>query len=107
MMQPIQIVALIAAVFFIARVLVLWRSKKINTKSAFFWFLIWAGVLFVAFATPVIDALSRPIGVGRGIDMIVYLSVLCLFYMVFRLYTKIDKLEQEITRLVREIALKK
>ncbi|MEM3154014.1 MAG: DUF2304 domain-containing protein [Candidatus Woesearchaeota archaeon] len=107
MMQPIQIVALLVAVIHIARLLALWKNKKIPGKTALLWFFIWAAVLFVVFFTPVIDALSRPIGVGRGIDMVVYLSVLALFYFVFQLHMKIDKLEKEITRLVREIALKK
>lgn len=107
MMQPIQIVALVIAVIHIARLLALWKGRKVPGKTALVWFFIWAAVLFVVFFTPVIDALSRPIGVGRGIDMVVYISILMLFYMVFQLHMKIDKLEHEITRLVREIALKK
>jgi hypothetical protein len=107
MMQPIQIVALVVAVVHIARLLSLWKGRKIPGKTALLWFLIWAAVLFVVFFTPVIDALSRPIGVGRGIDMVVYISILILFYFTFQLNMKIDKLEREITRLVREISLKK
>ena len=107
MMQPIQIVALVVAVIHIARVLVLWKKHKIPGRTTLFWFLIWFAVLVVVFATPFIDALSRPIGVGRGIDMVVYIAVLILFYMVFQLNMKIDKLEREITKLVREISLKK
>jgi hypothetical protein len=107
MMQPIQIVALVIAVIHIARLLSLWKSRKIPGKTALLWFLIWFAVLFIVFFTPVIDALSRPIGVGRGIDLVVYISILILFYMVFQLNMKIDKLEREITKLVREISLKK
>ncbi len=107
MMQPVQIAALIFAAIHIARILALYKSKKLPLKAAIFWFFVWAMVLVVIFFTPVIDALSRPVGVGRGIDLIVYVSVMVLFYLVFQLSMKIDKLEHEITKLVREIALKK
>lgn len=107
MIQPIQIVAIVVAVIHIARLLSLWKGRKIPGKTALLWFLIWFAVLFVVFFTPVIDALSRPIGVGRGIDMVVYISVLMLFYFIFQLNMKIDKLEREITKLVREISYQK
>jgi len=107
MMQPIQIAALIVAVIHLARIISLWRGSKIPTKAAIFWFFVWFAVLIIVFFTPAIDALSKPIGVGRGIDLVVYIAILGLFYVVFQLYMKIDKLEREITKLVREIALKK
>jgi hypothetical protein len=43
-------------------------------------------------------------GVGRGIDVLVYLSIIFLFYYIFRQSEKINKLEKQITKLVREIA---
>lgn len=107
MIQPIQIAALVFAVIHMARVLVLWRSNKTPGRTALFWFVVWLAVLFVVFLTPVIDALSKPIGVGRGIDLVVYISILVLFFVVFQLNMKVDRLEREITKLVREIALKK
>jgi hypothetical protein len=107
MMQPIQIAALIFAVIHIARLLALWKGKKIPGKSALLWFFVWFAVLVVVFATPVIDALSRPVGVGRGIDLVVYIAIMVLFYMIFQLHMKIDKIEREITKVTRESALKK
>ena len=72
-----------------------------------FWLLIWSAVLLVIFGTPIIDALSKPIGVGRGIDLVVYISIMMLFYIIFQLHMKIDKLERNVTKLVRKIALRK
>ena len=107
MIEPIQIAAVLFAIFHIARILVLLRQDKLPIKAAIFWFLIWFAVLVVIFATPVIDALSRPVGVGRGIDLVVYIGLLVLFYLIFQQNMKIDKLERQITKLVRKIALKK
>jgi hypothetical protein len=46
------------------------------------------------------------LGVGRGIDVLVYLSIILLFYSNFKQTERIEKLEKEITKLVREIAKK-
>jgi hypothetical protein len=106
-LQPIQIAAFAFAAIHIARILALWKTKKLPLRTAVFWFFVWFAVLLVVSITPIIDALSRPIGVGRGIDLIVYISIMLLFYLVFQQNMKIDKLEQDITKVVREKALKK
>jgi hypothetical protein len=36
----------------------------------------------------------------------VYLSVIVLFYMIFRLVVKIESMQQDITKLVRAISMK-
>jgi hypothetical protein len=45
------------------------------------------------------------LGVSRGVDAILYLSVAFLCYLVFRLYAALEKQDQVITRLVSELAL--
>lgn len=107
MIQPIQVIALVVACVHMARVLVLWKRKKLEGKTALFWFLIWSAVLIIAFATPLVNKLSILIGVGRSVDLAMYIALLVLFYLVFQSNMKVNKLEQEITRLVREIALKR
>ncbi len=106
-LQPIQIAAFVFAAIHIARIMALWKTKKLPLKTAVFWFFVWFAVLLIVSVTPIIDALSRPVGVGRGIDLVVYIGIMILFYLVFQQNMKIDKLENEITKLVREIALKK
>jgi hypothetical protein len=49
--------------------------------------------------------LAHLLGIGRGVDLIVYLSLLISFYLIFRLYVALARLEQAITALVRAIAL--
>jgi hypothetical protein len=88
---------------------VIYRAKKGDiTKGEFvFWSVIWLAVIIIAlipsFATPMAEFL----GIGRAVDVMIYLSILVLFYLVFRMYVKLEKTEQEITQLVRKIALKK
>ena len=46
------------------------------------------------------------LGVGRGVDALMYISIVVLFYLIYRLYAKVDTLERQITYIVREIAIR-
>ena len=50
-------------------------------------------------------SLASVFGVGRGVDVIVYISLALLFYIVFRMFVMIEDLRHEITNLIRQIAL--
>ncbi len=106
-MQPIQIVGLIVVAFGILRALMSFKEHKISAKWLVFWLVVWSGVGVVAFVPGVTSQISEPLGVGRGIDLLVYGSILFIFYMIFRIYLRLEALEHNITRLVREIAIKK
>lgn len=70
-----------------------------------FWCVFWSiALVFIWLPTNTIDKLGKVFGVGRGIDVLVYLSIIILFYYIFRQNDKINKLEKQITKLVREIA---
>lgn len=38
--------------------------------------------------------------------MHLYISIVVLFYLIYRLYAKINNLERQITHIVREIAIR-
>lgn len=47
------------------------------------------------------------VGVGRGVDLFFYLTILGLAFMCLLLYSKIRDLESTITNLTRAVAIKK
>ncbi len=51
--------------------------------------------------------LAKKLGVGRGADLIFYLSILTFWYILLHLYIRIRKLEQALTEIVRRQALEK
>jgi hypothetical protein len=48
---------------------------------------------------------AQAVGVGRGADVVVYLAVILLFYVIFRIYLRLDRMERDITVLVRRLAV--
>jgi len=72
------------------------------------WLIFW-GIALVLIWLPAgtLDIFGKFLGVGRGVDVLIYLSIMILFYINLRLNDRIEKLEKNITVLVREIAKKK
>ena len=50
---------------------------------------------------------ANRVGVGRGVDLFFYLSILGLAFMCLLLYSKLRDIESSITTLTRAVAIKK
>ena len=103
-MEFIQIIAIIIAVFAISRILLQVKNSNMTFDSALFWIFIWL-TIFVAVIFPnTMSHLATLTGVGRGVDVLIYISIMVLFYLIYRTYVKMENMEREITKLVRDIA---
>lgn len=107
MIQPVQIAAGIVMLLGIIRAIVLFRNRKLTFAWFAFWIIIWGGIGVMAFIPAVSYMLSQPLGIKRGIDLLIYLSIIVLFYLVFKLFMKVESQSRNITSLVRELALRK
>lgn len=107
MLTSIQIVLLIFILFALSRVVLRMRDKILSTQVAFFWIIVWIAALVGILLPATTSKLAQFFGVGRGVDVIVYISLTLLFYLVFRIYVMIEDLRHEITGIVRHIALQR
>ncbi len=100
-MEPIQIIIALFSLFAYSRIILRFKDKKINNGEFIFWTFIWVGLIVFSLFPQILTLLTKPFGVGRPIDVLVYLGVIALFYLVFKLYVKVDETEKEITKIVR------
>jgi hypothetical protein len=91
--------------FAMSRAYLRFREKSMSFRQFFFWILFWVGAGAVLFYPRNTDELANRLGISRGVDVIVYMSITVLFYLAFRIYAALSKMEREVTRLVRAIAL--
>ena len=59
------------------------------------------GVFFVLFPDTT-TSIAHWVGVNRGADMIFYLAILFLLFLVMKLYSRVRRLEQRFTETVRD-----
>ncbi len=101
----IQIIATIIILIIFYQLVKKFIKDKASLTKIIFWVLFWGiSLIIIWLPKETIDNIGGIFGVGRGIDVLVNLSIILLFYSNFKQTEKIDKLEKEITKLVREIA---
>lgn len=101
-----QILALIIILFFLSRLFWQKRQKRITGGEFIFWMIFWLFALMAIVFIKKIDALVASLGFsGTGIEILFYLAVIVLFYLVFKLRLSIEKMEKNLTKLVRKNAL--
>ena len=105
MFTSIQLILLAIIIFALSRVILRAREKMISPRLAIFWVLIWVAALVGILAPATTTRIASLFGVGRGVDVIVYISLTLLFYLVFRVYVAIEDIRHQITFLIRQIAL--
>ncbi|TAN32757.1 DUF2304 domain-containing protein [Patescibacteria group bacterium] len=101
----IQIFLVIFFVFAMVKVIGRWRGGELSARAAVLWILFWLAGVVVVILPHSTSYFANLLGVGRGVDLAVYLSVALLFFAVFRLTVRIERLNKDITKLTRRTAL--
>ncbi len=101
----IKIIVSIFVLFAISRVWLRYRDGAIGIIGTSLWSLLWLAISWFVWWPSVSDFFAHTLGIGRGVDALVYISVVGLFYGMFRLYVKLEFIEHELTSLVRNLTL--
>ena len=105
MLSLIQIILVAFAVFALARTVVQMRRRHIPFVWGGTLSLVWVATIAVVLLPKTTDLLAARVGIGRGADLVVYVMLVVLLYVVFRLVMRLQSIERDITRLVRHRAL--
>ncbi len=103
-MTLIQIILLLLVIMAIRRLYLKFTSHDISRSEFTAWLILWLAALLVVALPQTASYLAFWMGVGRGSDLVVYLSVLILFYLVFKMVVRLEKIEQQLTMIVRSLA---
>ena len=100
-----QIALILFAVFGIIHAFRQYRGQKVSG----YWFLLfsifWLVVIGAALLPKFTDVLAQVVGVERGADFIAYTAIVALSYSMYRVLVRLEKIRQEITEVVRMIAI--
>lgn len=106
MFTSIQLILLAFSLFALSRVYLRAKERVISPRWALFWSIIFTAALVGTALPQTTTRFASLIGVGRGVDVIVYIALALAFYLLFRIYVMVEDLRHEITSIVRQIALK-
>ncbi|MFT3846128.1 MAG: DUF2304 domain-containing protein [Lacibacter sp.] len=101
-MTPIQFILisalLLTGLYFFVRI----KSRIADVLLLLFFFCVaTAFILFPDWS----NIIAHKLGVGRGADLIFYLCIVLFVFVILKLYSRIRKLEQTLTDLLRKDAI--
>ena len=106
MIRPIQIIAIIFAIFALTKVILRLRKKKLTINEFIFWAVIWVILIILSIFPDISHNIASFFGFGRGLDFFMVTSILLILYLILRIFIKLEDLDSRITRLARSITLK-
>jgi len=102
-----QIIIGLTALLLILRTLVRVFQKKKTIRELILAVVIWGSFAAFALFPEVSNFIARKLGFQLGINALLVISTLFLFYLCLSLYIKSDKIDNSLTKVVRQIALEK
>lgn len=81
------------------------KRERFNALHFLVFLAVGSGLLVFTFFPSSLEVIGQIFGLPRGADVLVYTSIIFLFYFVLLLLQKIEATREEVTKLVREIAI--
>lgn len=101
----LKIIITIFLLFAIIKLIKQKNKSQISWTTFLIWFLIWVAIGIVFWRPEITTQLANSFGIGRGSDFIIYISIIVIFYQLFRIYSHIEKIETNITKITRHVAI--
>ena len=90
-----------AIIWFLYRYL---REKQ-SLITVILWTVLWLFVILFSIFPNFSSGFASIFGITRGLDFIIIVVFVVLFYIMFILFNKIDKLQDDVNKIVKEVAL--
>lgn len=98
------IIAFVA--FAVWRTFLKFKARDISAGWFVFWLVFWIAAGVVVLLPKTTEVAAAWFGVGRGVDLVIYISIIVLFYLIFKIFLKIQSLEKDISKIVQDAAVR-
>lgn len=100
----IQIILNLIIIFFVVNLFLKLKRREISIVSFISWLIFWLAGMAIVNWPESTSFLARILGIGRGADVIIYFSIIIIFYFIFYFTIKLRKIDRAITEIVRKIS---
>lgn len=105
-MTLFQIAAIIAFVLLIVVTVSQMKRRRLTPRAGALWLLLWAGGIVATVEPQILVAAARMVGIGRGVDLVIYLSLGAIFALLLMMYVRFRRIDEQLTTIVRHLAIR-
>src|SRR6185436_2377232 len=99
--------SVLLAIIAVSKSYVDFKSRIESLPIFLFWFVTWTTIVVVALRPTLVDNLITAYGEGRtGLGTFFGLGLVFLFFIVYRIYVKLERIQQSLTKMVQDLALR-
>lgn len=100
-----QFLVVIIAVIAIYLMYIRFKGKHTSFVTFIIWDVLWIFMVGIGFYPSLTDQIAQFFGFNRGLDVVFIIVIGLLIYLIFRLYSKIEQQDKQLTKLIRLIAI--
>jgi hypothetical protein len=86
-------------------VLLRYRQGRIGALGFLFWLALWIGAAVMVLFPDLTIAAAHIMGIGRGVDLVFYVSLILVFFLLFRTHVRLEQMDRHLTVMTRALAL--
>lgn len=101
-----KILAVVLAVIVVSKSYIDFRLRVESLPMFLFWAVTWTVIVIIALFPTTIDLVIAYFGRGTGVGTFLGMALVLLFFLVYRIYAKLGRLEQIVTKAIQETALR-
>ena len=106
MISLTQIFLLLFLLFALSRVVLRFRGGALSIRGFVFWLGLFSFAIVTVLEPKITGSIANYFVIGRGADAVIYVSLVLLFYLIFRLHIFIEDLRHDITTLVGKLSMR-
>lgn len=104
--MPQIVIALLVIFYFLAKLFWQNKKRKISKNEFLFWLFFWLAALGIILFLKPLDRLVSMLGFSASaIQVLLYISVAALFYFIFSIRLRLEKMDENITKLTEDVAI--
>ena len=102
MLLLFQLLLILFSLYAIWPVIQKQREGSLSRRGLSFWVIFWLLADLAVIWPNSTTVLANALGIGRGSDLVIYISLALLFFLIFKLHIKIESINRDITKVVRD-----
>lgn len=105
-MHPIYVITVIIGIAVLTNIFIKIKDRKLIINELIFWVLILAALVLISIFPNFAVKAAHFFGFQSGFDFFIAISILAIFLFLFNIYKKLRLLEEKLTKLNENIAIR-